>query len=95
MTRIEERVQVVFIILMVPFGPLGDLPATATVQARINTAFDNLFHHDKDGRRHAVVCTFCDEYILSRHDRNFFPIKLLRLSMVELHIWQWGLTRKK
>ena len=71
---------------MVPFGPLGDLPATATVQARINTAFDNLFHHDKDGRRHAVVCTFCDEYILSRHDRNFFPIKMVRKSR---HLFEW------
>ena len=71
---------------MVPFGPLGDLPATATVQARINTAFDNLFHHDQDGRRHAVVCTFCDEYILSRHDRNFFPIKMVRKSR---HLFEW------
>jgi hypothetical protein len=65
---------------MVPFGPLGELPGIAIVQARINTAFDDLCHHDKDGGRHALVCTFCDEYLLSLHDRNFFPIHLVELN---------------
>jgi hypothetical protein len=71
---------------MVPFGPLGELPGIAIVQDRINTAFDNLLHHDKDGDRHVFVCTFCDEYLLSRHDRNFFPIATVEKRC---HLFKW------
>jgi hypothetical protein len=76
---------------MVPFGPLGELPGIAIVQARINTAFDDLCHHDKDGGRHALVCTFCDEYLLSLHDRNFFPIHLVELNR-DLFEWTTYIT---
>jgi hypothetical protein len=63
---------------MASFGPLGDLPSVSTIQSNINSAFDKLFLYSKDGKRHAFVCTFCDEYVNSMHNRYFVSVSSIQ-----------------
>ena len=63
---------------MCDFGVLGQLPTVEDVQDRINESFDQLFHYDKHGTRHAIVCTFCDEYITCRENTSFLSIEELK-----------------
>jgi hypothetical protein len=57
--------------MMCDFGVLGELPTIEEVQRNVNDAFDKLFHYDKHGRRHAFVCTFCDELLMCPENTNF------------------------
>jgi hypothetical protein len=60
------------------FGALGELPTVEDVQERCNKRFDELFHYDTKGERHAYVCCFCDEFILCAQERNFYGISELK-----------------
>jgi hypothetical protein len=59
---------------MMNFGALGFLPDIPSIQEQINQRFDQVFHYDLTGQRHAFVCTFCDKYIISLHDVNYVAI---------------------
>jgi hypothetical protein len=63
---------------MASFGPLGDLPSVSTIQNNINNAFDKLFLYSKDGKRHAFVCTFCAEYVISMHNPYFVSVSTIQ-----------------
>jgi hypothetical protein len=63
---------------MLKFGPLGNVAKVTTVQERINERFDHLFHYDRSGRQRALVCTFCEEYLLSSHDVNYLQIERVK-----------------
>jgi hypothetical protein len=72
---------------MCDFGVLGQLPTVEDVQDRINESFDQLFHYDKHGTRHAIVCTFCDEYITCRENTSFLSIEELKKNR---HLFEWA-----
>jgi hypothetical protein len=76
---------------MMNFGPLGYLPDVPTIQERINERFDNMFHYDLGGFRHAFVCTFCDEYLISSHDVNYLAIDMVRANR-DLFLWSNYIT---
>jgi hypothetical protein len=64
---------------MCDFGVLGQLPTVEDVQHRINESFDQLlFHYDLHGNPHAIVCTFCDEYITCRENTSYLTIEELK-----------------
>jgi hypothetical protein len=73
------------------FGPLGNVAKVTTVQERINERFDQLFHYDRSGRRRALVCTFCDEYLLSSHDVNYLQIEHVKKNQ-DLFLWSNHIT---
>jgi hypothetical protein len=54
-------------------GPVGIVPSVEDIQQRINDTFDDLFHYDLAGNRHAYVCSFCDEFLISAYNRFFVP----------------------
>jgi hypothetical protein len=72
-------------------GPLGNLPDVTTVQNRINSSFDNLFHYSNTGQRHAFVCTFCDKYIINVHDRQYVSVDWLRDNR-RIFLWSENIT---
>ena len=59
------------------FGDIGKLPPIKTLQDRINSRYDALFHYDKEGNRLPLVCTVCNEFILFLEDLVWLPIKEL------------------
>ena len=73
-------------------SPLGNLPSLESIQQRINDRYDDLFHTDAAGKRHAYVCTVCDNFITHRQDLNWYPINKFK-TKCDLLRWDiWGST---
>jgi hypothetical protein len=71
---------------MYDFSILGPLPTVEAVQEGRNAEYDKVFHYDKNGDRHALVCTFCHEFLLCEQEYNFYPIDDLEKKR---HIFTW------
>ena len=67
------------------FGPIGRLPPVSTIQANINSRYDELYYVDGNGERVPFVCLVCDEFIMHRDDLVWFPLKDLKKCEDVLH----------
>lgn len=73
------------------YGELGELPSSDIIQDRINKRYDELFHYDKNGKRHAYVCTVCNEIIPALEDLVWLSVENLKKNA---NCLRWEHVRK-
>lgn len=69
------------------WGELGELPPVEAIQQAINTRYDAMFHYDHNEKRHAYVCTICNEFILCHEDLVWLQFETLK-ECRELLVWE-------